>query len=797
MTIRKAAVIGAGTMGSGIAAHIAGTGVPCLLLDIVPRGAAGGSRSKLAEDAIARMLASSPPGFLDPADAALVEPGNLEDHLEKLGDRDWVVEAVTEDLEIKRALYGKIAPRLKPGAILTSNTSGLSQGLLTEGMDPALKRRFFITHFFNPPRHMYLLEVVPGPGTDPAAVEEIERYSDVLLGKGIVRAKDTPNFIANRIGVFSMGLSCRLLVEEGLTVEEADEVTGPPMGRPKTATFRLHDLVGIDVALLVMENVQKLLPHDESLAQMEPPELLRRMVREGKLGRKTGAGFYKKEKDGIHVLDLETFQYRAQRPVSFPSLDAARKAKSAGERLKALVAGEDRGARYAWRLLSETLLYTARRIPEIADDIVSVDRALRWGFNWELGPFEAWDAIGVRESVERMRKEGMQIPPLVEGLLRSGQDSFYGMVDTGPEARAAEELRGKRKAFFDPDAAKKVPVPERPGVILLDEVRDRSRPLRANAWASLWDIGDGVLCVEFHSKMNTISGDTLSLIREGIAEVEKGRFEGLVVGNQAQNFSLGANLVELSGAAREKNWKAVEAMLRQFHDTALAMRYSPKPVVTAVQGMTLGGGCEVALAGARIQAAAETYMGLVEVGVGLIPAGGGSRELACRAFETAHFAGGDLFPRLRAYFEAIAMVKTSQSSEDARALGYLRDVDGTSRNRDRTLADAKATVLHLARTGWRRPRPRREIRVAGRPGLAELSIALRQFHAAGHLSDYDVHVRKKLAYVLCGGDIDPEFPVSEEHLLGLEREVFLGLCGEEKTLERIAHTLKTGKPLRN
>ena len=788
MTIKKAAVIGAGTMGSGIAAHIAGTGAPCLLLDIVPKGADKGARSKLAGDAVARMLASSPPGFLDPADAALVEPGNLEDDLEKLRDRDWIVEAVTEDIEIKRALYARIAPHLKPGAILTSNTSGISLAVLGAGMEAGLKRRFFITHFFNPPRHMYLLEVVPGPETDPAAVEEIERYADVLLGKGIVRAKDTPNFIANRIGVFSMGLSCRLLVEEGLTVEEADEVTGPPMGRPKTATFRLHDLVGIDVAVLVMENVRKLLPRDESLARLQTPDLLLRMVKEGKLGRKAGAGFYRKEKDGIHVLDLETFQYRPQRPVSFASLEAARKAKSTGERLKALVSGSDRGARYAWRLLSETLLYTARCIPEIADDIVSVDRALRWGFNWELGPFEAWDAIGVRESVERMRKDGLEIPPLVESVLRAGQDTFYGFI---------EEPRGRRRAFFDPGAAKKIPVPERPGVILLDDVRDRSRPIRSNAWASLWDIGDGVLCAEFHSKMNTISGDTLSMIREGIAEVEKGRYEGLVVGNQAPNFSLGANLVELSGAAREKNWKAIDAMLRQFHETALAMRYSPKPVVTAVQGMTLGGGCEVSLAGARIQAAAETYVGLVEVGVGLIPAGGGSRELACRAFETAHFAGGDLFPRLRAYFEAIAMVKTSQSSEDARALGYLRDVDGTSRNRDRTLADAKAAVLHLARTGWRRPRPRTEVRVAGRSGLAELTIALRQFHAAGHLSDYDVHVRKKLAYALCGGDIDPEFPVSEEYLLGLEREVFLSLCGEEKTLERIAHTLKTGKPLRN
>jgi 3-hydroxyacyl-CoA dehydrogenase len=792
MTIKKAAVIGAGTMGSGIAAHLANAGVPCVLLDVVPAGESGkgpAARSRLAASAIERSLAGSPPAFMDPADAALVTPGNLEDDLERLRDCDWVVEAVVENLDVKRSLYRKIAPYLRDDAVVSSNTSGLSLELLTEGLDESLRRRFIVTHFFNPPRYMYLLEVVPGPRTAPGALEALERFADVRLGKGIVRAKDTPNFIANRIGVFAMAASCRLLVEEGLTIEEVDEITGPPMGRPKTATFRLHDLVGIDVALMVMDNVRALVPNDESRDLLAPPDFLRRMVKEGKLGRKSGGGFYRKEKDGITVLDLETFQYRPQKPVSFPSLEAARKARGTGERLKALIAGNDKAARYAWRLLSETLLYSARRVPEIADDVVSVDRALRWGFSWELGPFEIWDAIGVEESAGRMKGDGKEMPPLVQRLLSSGAKTFYGSLGEGAR---------RRRSFFDLASAKHAPVPERPGLVLLDDARLRSEPLRSNAWASIRDIGSGVLGVEFHSKMNTISGETLAAIRQAIDDAERGRYEGVVVGNQAANFSAGANLVELSAAAREKRWDAISAMIRAFHETALATRYAPKPVVVAVHGLTLGGGCELALAGARVQAAAEVNMGLVELGVGLIPAGGGTRELACRASEAVPpSVGADFFPFLRAYFEVVGQAKVSQSAADARAMGYLRDADRISMNRDRVLADARATVLWLAEGGYRPPRRRRAVRVAGRPGFAEIEVMIRQYQAAGWLSDHDVLVAKKFAYALCGGDVDPEHAVSEEHLLDLELEAFLSLLGEEKTLERIAHTLKTGKPLKN
>lgn len=791
MSIKKAAVLGAGTMGTGIAAHLANAGVPCLLLDIVPEGAGKSpkDRSRLAREAVARAMKGRPPAFFDPGAATLIETGNIEDHLERIGDCDWIVEAVAENLDIKRDLYRKIARHRRPGATVSSNTSGLALQLLMEGLDIEFRRHFLITHFFNPPRYMYLLETVCGADTLPAVVDQIERFAELRLGKGIVRCKDTPNFIANRIGVFCMAASCRLMLEEGLSIEEVDAITGPAMGHPKTASFRLQDLVGIDVSVMVMDNVKELLPDDESRDLFDVPEVLRRMVKEGRLGRKTGAGFYKKEKGEILVLDLDTFEYRPQRPVAFDSLAVARKEKGTEARLKALVNGNDKAAHYAWRLLSETLLYSARRVPEISDDIVNIDRALRWGFNWELGPFESWDAIGLVESTERLRREGATMPPLVEKLFAADQKTFYGQLDVGGE---------RKLSSFDPGSAEQKPVPTPPGLVILDDVRSRSKALSGNSCGSVWDVGDGVLCVEFQSKMNTLSGESLSLIREAIGEAERRDYAGVIVGNQAPHFSLGANLAGLSAAAQAKQWDEVEKLIRAFHSTVLQMRYSPKPVVTAIQGLTLGGGCELALAASRVQAAAETNTGLVELGVGLIPAGGGTRELACRAFEAIpQRVDADFFSWIRSYFETVCQAKVSQSAEDARALGLLRDGDGVSMNRARVLADAKSAVLWLAESGYSPPRPRREIRVAGRPGLAELKVMLHQYHEAGYASDYDVHVAEKFAYVLCGGEIDQEYPVTEEYLLDLEREVFLSLAGEKKTLERIAHTLKTGKPLRN
>ena len=794
MLIRKAGVIGAGTMGSGIATHLANAGVEVVLLDIVPpdledaERSDPAARSRFAAGAMAKAAKSKPAALFTREVAARVRTGNVEDHLDWLADCDWVVEAVTENLAIKRDLYEKINSVRRDDAIVSSNTSGLALSLLTEGFDESFRQHFLVTHFFNPPRYMYLLEIVPGPETKPAVRAAIEEFSTVFLGKGVVECKDTPNFIANRIGVFSMGISCRLLEEEGLTIEEVDAITGPPMGRPRTATFRLHDLVGIDVALMVMQNARELLPRDESRDQFVPTEFLQRLVAEKKLGRKTGEGFYKKVGRDILVLDLETFEYREPRAVEFESLAAAKKAGDVGARLKALVGGSDKAANYAWRLLSETLCYTARRIPEIADDVVSIDRALRWGFSWELGPFEVWDAIGVPESVARLEKEGREVPALVEKLLASGAKSFYGTAGEGAATR---------RTFFDFASAAPTAVPERPGVLQLDSVRRGGEPLRSSAGASVWDLGDGVLGVEFHSKMNSLSGDMLQTISEAVDLAEAGDYVGVVVGNQAANFSVGANIKSLAAAAVEKDFDAIDAMIRAFHGTVLRMRYSSKPVVVATQGMALGGGCEVAMAGCATQAAAETYMGLVELGVGLIPAGGGTREMACRAAEAVRpGVKAGLFPHLAAAFETIAQAKTSTSASEAQQLGFLRATDSISMNRDRTLADAKRTVLYLAAQGYRPPPRRVSVAVAGRTGLAEFQVALRQYQVGGFASDYDVHLGKKLAYVLCGGDIDAQ-SVGEEYLLDLERQVFLSLCGEEKTLQRIEHTLKTGKPLRN
>ncbi len=792
MLIKKAAVIGAGTMGAGIAGQLANAGVRCLLLDIVPPGLAEGetdpkARSRFALEAVKRGAKTKM--FLSTADASLVEVGNIEDDLEKIRDCDWIVEVVTENLEVKKDLYSKIAKYRRPGTIVSSNTSGLSLHLLVEGLDEDFRRHFMITHFFNPPRYMYLLELVRGQDTLPEVYETIERFADVRLGKGVVECKDTPNFIGNRIGVFNMATCCQQLLDVGLTVDEVDAITGPALGRPRSASFRLQDLVGIDVSVMVMENVKNLVPDDESVKMFTPAGFLKRLVEEGRLGRKSGAGFYKKVGKDILVLDLDTFEYRPQKKVEFDSLTRAKQGKTTAERIQRLVAGDDRAAEYAWRNVSETLIYSARRVPEISDDIVSVDRAIRWGFNWDLGPFEIWDALGVRETAERMAKDGHEVPPLVEKLLSSGNDSFYGSVGAGKD---------HRRVVFSPLTLQQEEEPARPGVILLDDSRHRDAPLRSNAAASLWDVGDGVLCLEFHTKMNSIAVETLQAVQEAVDEVEGGDYAGLVIGNQAPNFSAGANLVLLSALAKEKKWDDIAELIRSFHRTVLRTRYSTKPVAAAVHGLTLGGGCEIPLGCCHVQAAAETYMGLVELGVGLIPAGGGTREMACRASESVPSGvAADFLPFLKRSFELMGQAKFSSSAAEARDFGYLTAVDRISMNRDRALADAKRAVRTLAESGYRPPRPRSAVRVAGGPGVAEFRVLLHQYREAGYASDYDVFLAGKLAYVLCGGEIDRENTVTEEYLLDLEREVFLSLCGETKTIERIDYTLKTGKPLRN
>jgi 3-hydroxyacyl-CoA dehydrogenase len=789
--IRKAAVIGAGTMGGGIAAHLANAGVPCVLLDIVPPGlkpeeaSSRAARSRLALEAVKRASEGSNKGLFTAAGAALIDCGNIEDDLDKLGDCDWIIEAVPERIDLKRDLYRKLAPHRRADAIVSSNTSGIALRILVEGMDAGFREHFLITHFFNPPRYLYLLETVAGPETRPEVVETIERFADLRLGKGVVRTKDTPCFIANRIGVHAMALCGHLTEELDLSFEEVDEITGRPMGRPKSASYRLQDIVGIDVSVFVMENILKLLPEDECRDILKPPAFFTRLVKEGRLGRKSGAGFYKKAGKEILVLDRRTFEYRPQQPVSFASLEALKEEKTPAGRIRRLIGGSDKAAAFAWRLLAGTLCYSARRIPEIADDVVAIDRALRWGFNWDLGPFEIWDAIGVEDSARRMQKDGIAVPAAVEALLRSGQKSFYGR-DRG------------RKVFYDFARKRLEPEPARPGVLDLAELRSASKPLRSNAAASIWDLGDGVLGVEFHSKMNTITGETLEIIAAAIDEAERGPWEGVVIGNQAEHFSAGANIAQLAESAKAKKWDAIDAMIRGFHRTALRMRYAQKPVVATTQGYALGGGCEIPLAAHHVQASAETYMGLVELGVGLIPAGGGTRELACRAHEAVPAAvPAGIFPFVRRAFGNIGQGTISTSAAEARELGFLRESDGISMNRDRALADAKRIVLYLAALGFAPPPRRMAVRVVGRPGRAEIESALYQWKEARYISEYDAYLGGKLAYVISGGDVDDDVTVSEEYLLDLEREVFKQLCGQPKTLERIEHMLKTGKPLRN
>jgi 3-hydroxyacyl-CoA dehydrogenase len=656
--IRTAAVIGAGTMGTGIACHLASAGVRCHLLDMVPPEAAAGagkagapSRSKLAEDALRR--AAEGGAFLDPADRALVEPGNIEDHLERVRECDWIVEAIVERLDAKRDLFRRLAPLRSPEAVVSSNTSGIALKLLCEGLPEDFRKHFVITHFFNPPRHMYLLEVIPGPDTLPAVLSGIEEFASKRLGKGVVRCKDTPNFIANRIGVYAMAVGARFMEEEKLSIEEVDAITGRPMARPKTGSFSLLDLVGIDVAVLVQENAGVLLENDESRAAFAPTALLKRLVAEKRLGRKSGAGFYKKVGKDLLVLDPATFEYRPQREVKFASLEAAAKERDPGGRLRALLAGSDAASRYAWKLLSAVLLYSARRIPEISDDIVSVDRALRWGFSWELGPFEAWDAIGVRESTKRMQGDGVDPPPLVKSLLASGKDRFYDREGRDGSAR---------RLYFDLGTKKHLAEPERPGVIILDDLRAGERPYPLElageplAPGRRSPVRRVPLQDEHHQLRHARPGDgrrrgggARRLRRPGDRE-------------RADNFSAGANIAELKAAAEGRNWKAIDSMIRKFHQCALRLRYSAKPVAAAVRGLCLGGGCEIPLACHRVQAAGENLYRAGRAGGRADPAGGGTREMACRAAEAiAPGVEADLFPFLRRAFETIVRGRMSGS----------------------------------------------------------------------------------------------------------------------------------------
>ena len=808
--IEKVVVLGAGTMGARIAAHVANAGVWCALLDIVPREpnaeeakrgltvASPEVRNRIVRAGLAAAAKSRAAAFFTRGLENRIVTGNLDDDLKLCAEADWIIEVVAENLEIKRALLARVAEFRKPGTIVTTNTSGLPVHSIAEGLPDEWQQHWAGTHFFNPPRYLKLVEIIPTPATLPDVIGSLAEFCDRRLGKGVVVAKDTPNFIANRVGTYSMLNAIHLMTVLGMTFEEVDACTGPALGWPKSATFRLADIVGIDVLLHVIRNIYDYIPNDESRELYRVPPLIEELARAGSLGDKTGRGFYQRMKKSggeseILTLDPVKMEYRPQQKAKFASIEAGKAIEDTRERLKMLVGPAlggkegDNAQKFIWGMLSEMCLYAARRVPEISDSIVDVDRAMRWGFGWELGPFETWDAIGVEPMAKQLEKEGKALPPVVTSLLSSGKKSFY------------ESTQGE-KSVFDLAVNSFKPIPQPTGILILKSLKDRAKEIEKNSGASLIDLGDGVICCEFHSKMNAIGGDLIAMIHKGLARLRNG-FDAMVIANQGVNFSAGANLMLVLVTAQELEWDDLHVMVRQFQNATMAIKHSTKPVVVAPQGLALGGGCEIVLHATRIHAAAEAYIGLVETGVGLIPGGGGTKEMIIRANERAEGEENlDLFHALKPVFENIAMAKVSTSGEEARELGYLRRADLVAMNLDRLVADAKETALGLVRSEWRQTAPaptEPSIRVLGEEFSAAAKLAVHMMLRGEYISEYDALVARKLGYVLAGGALTSAQLVSEQYVLDLEREAFVSLCGERKTQERIAHTLKTGKPLRN
>ncbi|MBI5016495.1 MAG: 3-hydroxyacyl-CoA dehydrogenase [Deltaproteobacteria bacterium] len=796
--VQQAAVLGAGVMGAAIAAHLANAGIPTLLLDIVPREpsdeerargldlSSAAVRNRFAFQGIEKALKANPAAFGHKDRARLVTPGNFEDDLVRLAGVDWVIEAVVERLDIKESLFQRVAPHLKPTALLTTNTSGLSVNAMAETLPEALRPRFFGTHFFNPPRYMHLLEVIPGAATDPAIVDAFTRFAEKRLGKGVVRAKDTPNFIANRIGVFSMLYTVGAMAKHGLTVEQVDALTGQALARPKSATFRTADLVGLDVLAHVARTQYDGAPDDERREVFELPAWLRAMIDKGLLGLKSGAGFYKsvKENDKKTTLGIDpsNLEYRPSGKADYPILADVKTVEDPGERVARLVAGKDAASRFAWDVTAAVLLYAARRIPEVAGDVASIDRAMRWGFGWEIGPFEIWDALGVKASVDRMMAEGWDVPAPVRALAESATPRFYVTEGLGTK-------------MWDLGTGTHTPLAPRAGVTVLADLKRVGRTLFSNPEASLIDLGDGVACLEFHSKMNAIGGGIMQAIQKTVAEAGTA-FDALVVGNQGENFSVGANLMLLLFEALEGNLPEIDGVVRAFQASTLALKYAPVPVVAAPFGRVLGGGAEVCLHCHRVQASHETYVGLVEVGVGLLPAGGGTKELLLRAMAACP-PGADPLPHVRRAFETIALAKVSLSAWEAFDLGFLRPGDSVTLHREHLIHDAKRSALGLLETGWQPLQRPAHVSVMGREGLANIRSMLYTMKEGRQISEHDTLVTEKVAWVLCGGEVDYGATVTEDYLLDLERRAFVELCAQRKTLERIQYILKTGKPLRN
>ena len=767
--VNSVAVLGAGTMGAQIALHFANAGIPSLLLDLT---------SDVARQGLDKARKLKPDPQFTPDVAGLVAIGGFETHLDRIVTADWVIEAVVERVDVKQQLLARVDERRRPGTIVSTNTSGIPIGALAHGRSADFRHHWIGTHFFNPPRYLRLLEIIPTPDTDPGVIAAVTSVADLLLGKGVVVAKDAPNFIGNHIALYGVAAMLQALSGGHYSIEEIDAITGPAIGRPGSATFRTMDIAGVDVLAHVMRNLHERLAEAHDRDAFVVPPFVAQMIERGQLGEKTGKGFYERRKGSggeseIWTLDWQTLEYRPKQAARIGSIEAGQSIDDLAERVRMLFHSQDKAGQFLRETLAPTLVYTARVTPDIAHSIDDVDRVMRWGFGWELGPFELFDTIGVREVMAAAVEVGGHAvqggtPPLLQSVLSAGVNRFReGLV-----APAARDLQ------------------------ILRTAKDQQRTVTKNAGASLVDLGDGVLAVEFHSKMNAIGGDTIAMLQAGLKEAAKNH-RALVVGNDAATFSAGANLMLVLLEAQEGNFDELELMVRQFQQTTMQLRYSDVPVVVAPAGLTLGGGVEMALHADRVQAAAETYMGLVEVGVGLIPAGGGTKEMLVRAMAHLPTPQADPLPYLQKAFETVALAKVSASGPDAARLGYLAPTDSFTMNRERLMADAKARALERVREGYHRPTPRTAIRVGGDSVSAALKLGVHLAWRAGRASDHDKLIGMKLAHIFGGGALPHAASVSEQYLLDLEREAFLSLLGERKTLERIQHTLKTGKPLRN
>jgi 3-hydroxyacyl-CoA dehydrogenase len=791
--IRKAAVLGSGVMGSGIAAHLANIGIPTLLLDIVPRELTDDEkkkgltledkvvRNRISQTALQKLLKQKPASLTSKSHLALIEAGNFEDDLSRLSEVDWIIEVVVENLAIKQQIFEKVDQYRKPGSFVSSNTSGISVEAMAEGRSEDFQKHFLGTHFFNPPRYLKLLEIIPTQHTSPDVLHFMKQYGEDILGKGVVVAKDTPNFIANRIGTYGLLVTVREMLKGGYSVGEVDSITGPLIGRPKSATFRTLDVVGLDTFAHVAKNVYDQVEGEEKDV-FNVPAFMKQMLENGWLGSKSGQGFFLKKGKDILELDPTTLEYVERKKLKTASVEMSKQEKGLANKMKALVYADDRAGKLLWNIFSPVLVYSADLLGVIADDIVAIDRAMKWGFGWEQGPFEVWDALGLEKSIAKMEQDGLRVPSWVKDMLANGHTSFY-----------KEEENGDRYYYINGEYKL---VEENPKVINLKKLKKQRGVIKKNSGASLIDLGDGVALLEFHSQSNAIGLDIVQMINFAVDEVEK-NYKGLVIGNQGKNFCVGANLGMILMEAQDDNIFEIDMVVRHFQQAMMKIKYSTKPVVAAPFAMTLGGGAEVCLPAAHIQATMETYMGLVEVGVGLIPGGGGNKELYMKFLNSMpNGVPFDLQNVANKVFETIAMAKVSTSGEEARENNFLNKADGVSVNGDHQLFDAKQAVLAMYDKGYKPP-VRKKIPVVGETGYATLLLGAQTMYYSGYISEHDLKIAKKLAYVIAGGKVPFGTEVDEQYLLDLEKEAFLSLIAEPKSQARMQHMLVKGKPLRN